>query len=50
MNIFTTIEVVMNLLNLLVQVEPQLEKDVKDILRLIHEMRDNIQKSEGKTT
>ena len=47
MSIFTTIDVIMHLINLLVQYEPALEKDVKDILAIIHKIRGQVASDEG---
>jgi len=48
MNVFTLIPVLMNLLNLFVQYEPALEKDVKDILAIVAKMRNSVAASEAK--
>lgn len=48
MNIISTIEVIMSLVNLLVQYEPKLESDVKDIVAIIHKIRDSAAAAEGK--
>lgn len=41
-NIFTTITLVETLVQLFVQYEPALEKDVEDILRIIKQIRDKL--------
>ena len=42
MPIFSTIETIMALVNLLVKYEPALEKDVRDILAIVHRIRDGV--------
>lgn len=47
MNIFTTINVVEQLVGMFIQYEPALEKDVKDILNIIDTIRNKLAQIEG---
>jgi hypothetical protein len=47
MSVLSLIPVAIHLINLFVQYEPALEKDVKDILAIIDRIRNSVAKDEG---
>ena len=47
MNIFTTISMVEELLELAIKYEPEIEKDIKDIQTIIDGIRNTLAKQEG---
>jgi hypothetical protein len=47
MNLFTTIGMVESLLHLAIEYEPQIEKDVKDILAIVDRIRNSLATQEG---
>lgn len=48
MNIFTTISMVESLMQLVIEYEPAIEKDVKDILVIVDRIRNSLAQTEGK--
>lgn len=48
MNIFTTISMVESLMELAIQYEPAIEKDIKDILAIVDRIRNSLAQAEGK--
>lgn len=47
MNIFTTISLVESLLQLAIEYEPRIEKDIKDILTIVEGVRNTLAQEEG---
>lgn len=48
MNIFTALSMAESLMQLAIEYEPQIEKDIKDILAIVDRIRNSLAQTEGK--